>query len=150
MTDYPDWQAFPNAQSDNLFPAFSATYPPGLHSTPVLPALSWSSIMIAVSASAGAGQVRLNHYADIAATEQIDSDDWPFNSATALRVRSPLRGKFIRIDVNVTSAVSLAGQFWANFLSASSERVSFPVSAQNMSDFNRTLPASGTVDSAGH
>lgn len=145
MTDFPDWQAFPNAQSDNLFTSFNATIPPGTVSTAVLPALSWSSIMIAVSASAGAGQIQLNHFADQAATQQIDSDNWPFNANTSLRVRSPLRGKFIRIDVIVTSPGNLTGEFWANFLSASSDRISFPVSQQNLSDFDRTLAAGASA-----
>lgn len=145
MTDYPDWQTFPNAQSDNLFASFTATIAPGTVSTAVLPALSWSSIMIAVSASAGAGQIQLNHFADAAATQQIDSDNWPFNAGTALRVRSPLRGKFVRIDIIVTSAGDLTGQFWANFLSASSDRISFPVGSQNLSDFDRTLAAGGSA-----
>lgn len=145
MTDYPDWQTFPNAQSDNLFATFNATIPPGTVSTDVLPALSWSSIMIAVSASAGAGQIQLNHFADAAATQQIDSDNWPFNVNTGLRVRSPLRGKFVRIDIIVTSAVDLVGEFWANFLSASSDRISFPVSQQNVSDFDHVLAANGTA-----
>lgn len=145
MTDYPDWQSFPNAQSDNLFAAFNATLAPGTYSTPVLPALSWSSIIIIAGASAGAGQIQLNYFVDSAATMQIDSDNWPFNANTSLRVRSPLRGKFVRIDIIVTSAVNLVGEFWANFLSASSERISFPVSQQNLSDFARTLAASGTA-----
>jgi hypothetical protein len=145
MTDYPDWQTFPNAQSDNLFATFNATIPPGTVSTAVLPALSWSSIMIAVSASAGAGQIQLNHFADAAATQQIDSDNWPFNANTGLRVRSPLRGKYVRIDIIITSAVDLVGEFWANFLSASSDRISFPVSQQNLSDFDRTLAANGSA-----
>lgn len=145
MTDFPDWQAFPNAQSDNLFGAFSQNLTPGTHKTSVLPALSWSSVIIIASASAGAGQIQLNHFADLAATQQIDSDTWPFNAATSLRVRSPLRGKFVRIDINVTSAVNLQVQSWANFLSASSDRISFPVSAQNISDFDHVLPASASA-----
>ena len=145
MTDFPDWQSFPNAQSDNLFTTFNQTLAPGTYPTGVLPALSWSSVMIAVGASAGAGQIQLNHYADAAATMQIDSDNWPFNATTALRVRSPLRGKFIRIDIIVTSPGDLTGEFWANFLSASSDRISFPVGQQNLSDFDRVLAASGTA-----
>lgn len=144
MTDYPDWQSFPNAQGDNLFAAFAQTLAPGTHPTPVLPALSWSSITIIAGASAGAGQIQLNHFADAAATQQIDSDNWPFNAATELRVRSPLRGKYTRIDIIVTSPGNLTGQFWANFLSASSDRISFPVGAQNLSDFDHALAASGT------
>lgn len=143
MTDFPDWQAFPNAQSDNLFTSFSQNLAPGIHQGQVLPALSWSSVMIAVSASAGAAQLTLNHFADAAGTQQIDSDTWPFNAATALRVRSPLRGKYVRIDLNVTSAVNLQASLWANFLSASSERISFPVAAQNASAFGATVPAGG-------
>lgn len=145
MTDFPDWQAFPNAQSDNLFAAFAATLAPGTYSTAVLPALSWSSIIIIAGASAGAGQIQLNYFADAAATEQIDSDNWPFNSHTSLRVRSPLRGKFVRIDIIVTSPGNLTGQFWANFLSASSERISFPVASQNVSDFNHALAANASA-----
>lgn len=142
MTDYPDWQSYPNAQSDNLFDNFAQTLAPGTHSTKVLPALSWSSITIIAGASAGAGQIQLNYFADAAATQQIDSDNWPFNASTELRVRSPLRGKYVRIDIIVTSAGDLTGQFWANFLSASSERISFPVGSQNLSDFDRVLAAS--------
>ncbi len=145
MTDYPDWQSFPNAQSDNLFAAFNATLAPGTYSTPVIPALSWSSVIIICGASAGAGQVQINYFVDAAATMQIDSDNWPFNASTQLRVRTPLRGKYIRIDIIVTSAVNMTGEFWANFLSASSERISFPVSQQNLSDYNRVLAASGTA-----
>ena len=145
MTDYPDWQTFPNAQSDNLFASFTQTLAPGTHSTPVLPALSWSSIMIIASATAGAGQVQLNHFADAAGTQQIDSDNWPFNASTRLVVRSPLRGKYVRIDIIVTSPGDLTVHSWANFLSASSERISFPVSQQNMSAFAFSLAASQTV-----
>lgn len=145
MTDFPDWQAFPNAQSDNLFSMFAATLAPGTYSTAVLPALSWSSIIIIAGASAGAGQIQLNYYADAAATQQIDSDNWPFNASTQLRVRSPLRGKYIRIDIIVTSPGNLTGEFWANFLSASSERISFPVGSQNVSDFSRALAANASA-----
>lgn len=145
MTDFPDWQSYASAQSDNLFTSFAQTLTPGTHSTPVLPALSWSSIIIVASAGAGAGQIQLNHFADAAGAQRIDSDNWPFNAATALRVRSPLRGKFIRIDIIVTSPGDLTGEFWANFLSAASDRISFPVGAQNLSDFDRTLAASGTA-----
>lgn len=145
MTDYPDWQSYPNAQSDNLFPGFAQTLTPGTHPTAVLPALNWSSIAIVAGASAGAGQIQLNHFADQAATQQIDSDSWPFNASTELRVRSPLRGKYVRIDIIVTSPGNLAGQFWASLLSASSDRISFPVSQQNVSDFSHALAANGTA-----
>ena len=101
--------------------------------------------MVVATASAGAGQIQLNHFADSAATQQIDSDNWPFNASTQLRVRSPLRGKFVRIDIIVTSAVDLTGGFWANFLSASSDRISFPVGSQNLSDYDRVLAASATA-----
>src|SRR5487761_1674881 len=111
MTDFPDWQSFPNAQSDNLFTTFNQTLAPGTHSTAVLPALSWSSIMIAVVASAGAGQIQLNHYADAAATMQIDSDNWPFNANTALRARSPLRVMFIKNAIIVTTPGTIPGNF---------------------------------------
>jgi hypothetical protein len=144
MSDYPDWQAFANAQSDNLFSVFSASLSAGTYDTDILPALSWSSIIIIVSATAGAAQILISHYADAAGTEVIDSDSWPVNANTALRVRSPLRGKFVRLTITVTSGVNMDGQFWANFLSATSDRLSFPVSQQNMSDFNHSLAASAT------
>lgn len=143
MTDFPDWQAFPNAQSDNLFPGFTQTLTPGEHLGQVLPALSWSSIFIIASPTAGAAQLSITHFADAAATQAIDSDTWPVNTTTRLVVRSPLRGKFVRIDYQVTSAGNLVTENWANFLSASSDRVSFPISQQNLSDFGRTLPAGG-------
>lgn len=143
MTDFPDWQQFPNAQSDNLFPGFTQTLTPGAHQGVMLPALSWSSIMLVVHPTAGACQVTLGHYADAAGTMEIDSDTWGVNAATRLVVRSPLRGKYVRIDYNVTSAVNLQTENWANFLSASSDRISFPVSTQNVSDFNATIPANG-------
>lgn len=145
MTDYPDWQTFPNAQSDNLFAAYSQNLTPGLHSTPVLPALSWSSLIVIVDPSAGAAQVTVNHFADLAGTQPIDSDTWPVNAATQLVVRTPLRGKYVRIDINVTSAGSLTAITWANYLSATSDRISFPVSNQNLSDFARAAAASADI-----
>lgn len=144
MTDYPDWQTFPNAQSDNLFPGFTQTLTPGAHLGQVLPALSWSSLMLIANPTAGAGKVMINHFADAAGTQQIDSDQWPVNASTRLVVRTPLRGKYVRIDITVTSAGSMTLENWANFLSASSERISFPVSNQNLSDFDFTVLASGT------
>ncbi len=144
MTDYPDWQSFPNAQSGNIFTSYSQVLTPGPHSTTVFPAVNWSSAIIIVSPSAGAAQVTITHYADLAATQPIDSDTWPVNATTALIVRTPLRGRYVRVDINVTSAGNLTAVTWANFLSATSDRISFPVSRQNMSDFAHVLAASGT------
>ena len=143
MTDFPDWQQFPNAQSDNLFPSYQQTLTPGVHTGTVIPALSWSSLIIIASPTAGAAKLTVTHFADAAATQPIDSDTWPLNTSTRLVMRTPLRGKFIRIDYNVTSAGNLTVQNWANFLSASSDRISFPVSNQNLSDFAHVLAANG-------
>lgn len=145
MTDFPDFQAFPNAQSDNVFVSFAQNLAPGAHPGAMLPALSWSSLMVIVSPLAGACQVTVNHFADLAGTQQIDSDTWPANATTTLIVRTPLRGKYVRIDIQVTSAVNLNTETWANFLSASSDRISFPVSTQNLSDFNHSLAANGDI-----
>lgn len=145
MTDYPDWQTFSNAQSDNIFPAYSQVLAPGAHSTAVLPCLSWSSLILIVSPSAGAAQVKVTHFADLAATQPIDSDTWQVNATTALIVRTPLRGKFVRIDLTVTSPGNLTAVSWANFLSATSDRVSFPVGGQNVSDFSHSLAANATA-----
>lgn len=145
MTDYPDWQTYPNAQSVNVFPAFNQTLAPGLHSTPIIAAANWSSITIIVQPSAGAGQVQINHFADALGTQQIDSDMWRVNANTALVVRTPLRGTYVRIDITVTSAGNMTADTWASFLSATSDRISFPVSTQNVSDFAHTLAASGTA-----
>ena len=145
MSDSPDWQSFPNAQSNNIFAAFAQTLTPGVHQGVIQPATSWSSLTITVSASAGAAQVTVNHYVDAAGTQQIDSDTWPVNVSCQLRVRTPLRGRYVRIDVNVTSPGNLTAQTWANFLSVSSDRISFPVSQQNASDFNHSLVANGTA-----
>lgn len=145
MTDYPDFQNFPNAQSDNVFASFAQTLTPGVHIGAMLPALSWSSLMVIVSPTAGACQVTVNHFADLAGTQQIDSDTWPANINTSVIVRTPLRGKYVRIDINVTSAGNLTTESWANFLSASSDRISFPVSNQNLSDFAHALAANGDI-----
>jgi len=144
MTDYPDWQTYPNAQSDNLFSAFAQVLAPGLHSTPIIAALSWSSLMVIVTPSAGACKVQVNHFADLAGTQQIDSDTWSVNTTTVLVVRTPLRGKYVRIDITVTSAGSLTAHTWANFLSATSDHISFPVAQQNVSQFGYSLAANGT------
>lgn len=144
MPDYPDWQSYPTAQSDNLFPDYTQTLPPGLNKGTVLPALSWSSILMMASPTAGAGQLQITHYADAAATQPIDSDTWPVNATTRVVVRSPLRGKYVRLDYTVTSATDLTVNNWANFLSATSDRISYPVAAQNLSDFDHSL-APGAV-----
>lgn len=144
MTDTPDWQRFTNAQGTNLFPAFTQTLPPGLNKGQVIPALSWSSVIISVSVQSGAGQFQIGHFADAAGTQQIDSDTWPVTPTTRLVVRTPLRGTYIRLDYNVTGGGNMAVNNWAGLLAASSDRLSFPVSNQNISQFNHSLAASGT------
>lgn len=146
MTDYPDWQTFPQAQSANLFPAFTQTLTPGTHSTPVIPAASWSSLALIAKPSTGAGQVQINHYADAAGAQIIDSNKWPVNTTTYLDVRTPLRGQYANIQIFVTSPGNMTLTSWANFLSASSERISFPASQQNVSDFNHALAAGATMN----
>lgn len=145
MTDYPDWQTYPNAQSDNVFAAFSQTLTPGAHPGAIMPCVNWASVMIIVQPSAGAGQVQIGHFADALGTQQIDSDTWPVNANTALIVRTPLRGKFMRITITVTSAVNMVTQTWAEFLSTTSDRISFPVSQQNISDFAHALAANAQI-----
>ncbi len=63
VTDYPDFQNFPNAQSDNVFASFAQVLTPGVHNGAMLPALSWSSLMVIVSPLTGACQVPVNHFA---------------------------------------------------------------------------------------
>jgi hypothetical protein len=145
MTDYPDWQTFPNAQSDNIFASFTQVLAPGVHLGAMLPALSWSSLFVIAVPSAGAGKVTVTHFADLAGTLPIDSDTWSVNAATRLIVRTPLRGKYIRVDINVTSAGNMTVQNWATLLSASSDRISFPVSNQNLSDFDHVMPIAGST-----
>ena len=144
MTDFPDWQQFPNAQGGNIFPAFTQTLTPGPHSTALIPATNWSSVTMIVDPSAGAAQVQIGHYADAAGTQEIDSDTWPVNATTRLVVRTQLRGPYVRLTITVTSPGNLTAGTWANFLSASSDRISFPVSTQNLSDFDHSLAANGT------
>lgn len=144
MSDYPDWQTFPNAQSGNLFAGYSQTLTPGLHTGTMLPAVSWSSLIVIVDPLAGACQVQVGHFADLAGTQEIDSDTWAANAATALIVRTPLRGTYVRVDIDVTSGTNLTAVTWANFLSATSDRISFPVGTQNLSDYDHVLAASGT------
>jgi len=145
MTDYPDWQSFPSAQSDNIATVLDPPLAPGLHSTPVVPVTSWSSVTLIAQPTAGAGVVKINHFADAAATQLVGSDSWPINVAAHLAVRTPLRGKFIRIDVNVTSAVDMDCLFWASLMSAASDRISFPVGHQGSSDFTHALAANATA-----
>lgn len=145
MTDFPDWQQYPNAQSANIFESFTQTLTPGVHSTPLIPATNWSSVTLVVDPSAGAAQVQIGHFADLAGTMEIDSDTWPVNATTRLVVRTPLRGPYVRLTITVTSPGNLTAGTWANFLSASSDRISFPVSTQNLSDFDHSLAADGTA-----
>lgn len=145
VTDYQDWQSFPTAQSDNLFPAFTQTLPPGQYSTDVLPAVNWSSITLMVTPTAGAARVQIIHLADQAGTQVIGSDVWQVKAGTNLVVRTPLRGRFVQVHTHVTSAVALTAVTWATLMSAASDRISFPVSTQNLSDTARALAANGVA-----
>lgn len=145
MTDYPDWQAYPSAQSDNLFPAANQVLAPGLHSTPVIPAVNWSSVTVLVQPSAGACHVQLAHFADQAATILTGSDTLPANATTALLVRTPLRGRYFRVNVTVTSPGNMTALTWASLASAPASRLSFPVGQQNAHDLGRTLAAGATT-----
>lgn len=145
MADYPDWQGFPSAQSDNLFPAANQVLAPGLHSTPVIPALNWSSVTVLVQPTTGACHVQLAHFADPAGAVLVGSDTLPANVTTALLVRTPLRGRYFRVNVTVTSPGDLTALTWASLASAPTDRLSFPVGQQGAHDMARALPANGVA-----
>ena len=145
MADYPDWQNFPTAQSDNLFPAANQVLPPGTYKTPVTPAVNWSSVTVLAHPVQGAGQVTIAHYADPAAAQPVGSDTWPVNSTTGLVVQTPLRARYVQVTLTVTSAGNMTAMTWAALASAAADRISFPVGRQTATDLGRALAANGAA-----
>lgn len=145
MTDYQDWQSFPTTQSGNLFAAWQQTLPPGPTTTGVLPAVNWSSVSLMLSPSAGAAFTKINHCADPAGAQVVGADLWRVRPGTNLVVRTPLRGKYVRIDIHVTSPGNFTAITWATLMSAASDRITFPVAAQTLADTGKALAANGTA-----
>lgn len=132
MTDYPDWQASPSTQSPNVFPAFTQVLTPGAHPTAVIPVISYASLSLIIKASAGACKVSVTHYADPAGTNVIGTDTWNCNATAPLTVRVPLRGPYIKLTINVTSAGNLTATTWGVLQTAAADRISFPVASQQV------------------
>lgn len=139
MTDYPDWQSFPSAQSGNLFSAISQTLAPGNYATAVLPATSFSSYSAVILPTSGAGRLVISHWADSAGTVSIATDTFIYAQGAALVVRGPLRGPYVQLTIQVTSAGNLVASTWATLLASSSSRITYPVATQQAGDESQTL-----------
>lgn len=144
MSDYPDWQTAASTQSGNVFAAFTQTLAPGNHQGVITPVYSWASLNMIVVPTAGAAKVTVSHFADQAGTQPIGSDTWDTNTATSLTVRVPLRGPYVRVDINVTSAGNLTAETWGTFQTQPADRVSFPISGQLVFEASNTLAASAS------
>lgn len=144
MTDFPDWQQFPSAVGANLWPVPDATLPPGTYSTGIVPATSFSSLSIVMTASAGAATITVNHWMDAGGTLTAESDMFRVRVGAALVVRTPVRAAFVEVIITVTSPGDMTGTFWTALLASSSDRVSFPVPGQQAGVENTVLAAGAT------
>lgn len=144
MTDYPDWQAAASTQSGNVFAAFSQTLAPGNHLGVITPVFSWASLNMIVVPTAGAAKITVSHFADQAATQPIGADTWDTSVTTSLTVRVPLRGPYVRVDINVTSPGALTAETWGTFQTQPADRVSFPISGQLVFEASTTLAANAS------
>src|SRR5690348_4905847 len=145
MNDYPDWQQFPTAMGGNLFPAVAQDLTPGAHPTPVVPVTSYSSLSVVISPTAGAGTLTVSHWADPAGTVSAESDTWRYRPGAALVMRTPLRAAYVSLTLTVTSPGNLTASTWASLLASASDRVSYPVTAQQAGVDNTVLDG-GAVD----
>lgn len=141
MTDYPDWQTAASTQSANVFTTLVQTLAAGNHTFPVTPVFSFASLNMIVTPTAGAAKVTVTHWADAAGTQKIGSDTWDVNTATMLTVRVPLRGPYVQLSVNVTSAGSLTATLWGVLQTYQADRVSFPIEGQVIFEASNTLAA---------
>lgn len=142
VSDYPDWQASPVSQSANQFPFGASNLPPGNHPFGIVPASNWRSLSVIVTPLAGAGILTVSHFADAGGAALLGADAWRVNVQTTLVVRTPLRGPFMNLGLNVTSAGNLSAVVWAVLQSGDSDRITFPVGSQSANAFNRTLAPS--------
>lgn len=145
VTDFPDWQSFPNAIGGNLFSTPTATLPPGTYDTPVVPVTSFSSLSAVIVPTAGAGQLVVAHWVDALGTIAAEADIFRYRPAAPLVVRTPLRASYVSLALVVTSPGDLTASFWATLLASSSDRVTYPVTGQQAGIDTRSLGA-GAVD----
>lgn len=145
MTDYPDWQTFPNAMSGNQFTVSTATLPPGSYPIDIQPVSSFSSLAVVIVPTAGAGKLTVNHWVDPGGTVPAESDVFRFRPGAALVVRTPLRAPYVGLTIDSTGAGDLIASFWASLLASSSDRVTYPVTGQQAGIDTRPL-AAGAVD----
>lgn len=138
---HPDYQGFASTISPNLFPAFSQNLAPGTYETGIIPVASWSSVLLNTTVHSGFGKVSLQHYGDLAGTNVVGTDTWPAFPTTALTVRSPLRGLFFQIQIQVTSGVNMVIDSYAALMSAPADRISFPVGNQRVGTQGKTVAA---------
>jgi hypothetical protein len=145
MTDYPDWQTFPNAMGVNLFPAVSQILAPGDHPTAVIPVTSYSSLSVVILPSAGAGRLTVSHWADAAGTVSAETDVFRFRPGAALVMRTPLRSAYVSLKIHASGAVNLVASTWATLLASTSNGISFPITGQQ-AGVDNTVLAGGATD----
>lgn len=139
---HPDYQAIVNASSANILGGPATVFPVGHTLTPVIPVANWGSLLLSVQPSAGFAKVFLRHWQDAAGTISLGNDNWAVNTGTGLAVRAPLRGPYVQIDVDVTSAGAMTANASALFQSTTASELTFPVGWQGATDQGHVLAAS--------
>lgn len=140
---HPDYQGFAATTGPNYFPALNQVLNPGHNIGPVVPVTSWGSLLISVSPTAGFGILTVNHSLDAAGTQIVSTDQWAITPQHQPIIRTPLRGLYVSIDIQVNSGGAMPAQTYATLQSGTAERISYPVATQEVDQEARVLAAGG-------
>ena len=143
MPGYPDYRAYPQWRTDNLFPAFSQVLTPGAHPVGPIPMVGNQAVQVRAKVTAGYGTVTIAWFLDSAMTQSVGADPFDVNTETTLAAILPVKGPYLKLNINVTSGVNMNVQTYAAGINNASGRIYYPLGRQLIYQAVKSLAASG-------
>jgi hypothetical protein len=146
---YPDFQTYPQWRSSNLLNALTFLQPmaTGNHDSGFIPVSEWSHVSIRLAPTSGAAQVTITWGENTSLGVYTNgSDHYDISSTSALFLTQPTENELIRVQINVTSAASMNGDFFVRGANNGAGRITFPIFNNVQYTGFQSLAASGTFN----
>lgn len=146
MPGHPDWQAYAQWRSDNMFEYLVTTLAAGKeYSTGYQTVQHWSSLLVRCKPSSGYGNVEVRWYTGANGTGFISDDLWDVSADTALYVVIPVQSAYVSVTVTNSSTVSMDTYAYATGANNAASVLYYPVTHNQVSAVGVTLAASASA-----
>lgn len=127
---HPDFQNLVLWRSQNMLTALTFLQPmaTGNHDTGFLPVNAWQSVTIRLAPTAGQAIVTVTWAEATSLGFYVNgSDTYRVSPASGLFLTQPTLNEYVRVQINVTSAASLTGDFFVRGVNNGAGRITFPI-----------------------